>query len=146
MKTILIQSSRAFTALFFASVLLLQSCSASSHLGKVSISKPEPKEKDAMVWYQYYKDQLDGYGGNAIAPAGAVMQEQGWSMPLEGTYNQAAIDGYEQARLERSVAETRVQKRKTWGWVGGVVGFTVGLPLAILIPVLHSANAQSSHP
>ncbi|HXC05233.1 MAG TPA: hypothetical protein VNZ86_10810 [Bacteroidia bacterium] len=146
MKTLLHSFSRSLVALLLAAVLLLQSCSASAHLGKVSVSKPDPTEKDAMVWYRYYQDQLDGYGGNAVAPAGAVIQEQGWTLPAEGTYNQAAIDGYEQARLERSVAETKSMKRKTWGMVGGVTAFTVLLPLAILIPVLHNADANTGHP
>jgi|GEM_PF-1884000 hypothetical protein len=130
-----------FIALLLAACVLIQSCSASAHLGKVSVPKPDKTETDATVWFVYYKDQLDGYGGNAVAPAGAVIEEEGYTSS-EGTYNQAAIDGYEQARLDRSVIEKKVMRRKAWGLGGGVTAITL-LPFLILIPILHNANQGS---
>jgi hypothetical protein len=124
--------------LFLVICIIIQGCTASTHLGKATVPKPDKNEADEKKWFAYYEDQLDAYGGNAVAPAGAVIEEQGYT-PSEGTYNQAAVDGYEQARLERMVKEKKVATRSAAVLITSVTAVCL-LPLLILIPLLHNNN------
>jgi hypothetical protein len=118
-----------------AACLLIESCSASAHLGKATLSKPDTNEKSEQTWFAYYRDQMDAYGGNAIRPLGEVQAAQGY--PLQaGTYNEAAVEGYQQAELDWNVKTTQAGKRTSWALGCGVTSVCL-LPILLLIPLMH---------
>jgi hypothetical protein len=115
---------------------LLESCSASAHLGKVYVTKPDANETDQHKWLTYYQDQLDAYGGNAIRPAGELLLSEGYQ-PEPGSYNPAAVDGYQQAELEWSVKEKQASTGKAVGFTGLLVAICI-LPIAIVFPMMNA--------
>ena len=130
MKTILV-------SLLLAFCLLMESCSASAHLGKANVSKPDANEADSKIWFKYYEDQLDAYGGNAIAPIGEALEAEGYQ-PMPGTYNQAAIDGYQQAVLEWGVKQRQADKGKAAGIAGGVLAMCL-IPVVLVFSLIHTS-------
>ena len=58
-------------------------CSASSHMGIVTIKQPDKIAcRDVNTWAAYYKDQFDAYKGNVIAPDDSYAPEaqQGYQL------------------------------------------------------------------
>ena len=125
---------------FLAACILMASCSASMHLGKATVLKPDMKETDQQKWFIYYQDQLDAYGGNAIAPPGEILESEGYQ-PTAGTYNQAAIDGYQQARLDWAVKVRKNDVNKAVGLSVVIVAVTL-LPIMIILSVFHNSGMQ----
>jgi len=123
-------------SLILVCCLFLQSCSASAHLGKVYVSKPDVNETSAAKWLTYYRDQLDAYGGNAIAPSGVLLLSEGYQ-PQAGTYNPAAVEGYQQAQLEWGVKEKQASTGKAAGFVTLITAICV-LPILLMIPLMTS--------
>jgi hypothetical protein len=121
-----------------ACCLLMESCSASAHLGKATISKPDENEKNEQVWFTYYRDQMDAYAGNSVRPAGEIQVEQGY--PLQaGNYNPAAVEGYQQAQLDWAVKKKKADRGTALGLGCGIMAVSV-LPFLLFIPMIRSAK------
>ena len=105
---------------FAAFIMLLASCSPSTHLGKTTYDKPSMSETDVSKWYSYYDDQLDAYRANVVPP-------------LNG-YPDAAQEGYKKARLHW---EDKQKNARTNSYVLGL-GLSIGFLLLTLMPLFNN--------
>ena len=124
------------TSFILAICILFESCGASNHLGKTFVQKPDASATDQQKWFAYYQDQFDAYGGQAVPPQGAILESEGYTPPA-GTYNQAAIDGYQQAQMDWSVKVKKASRGTMWSLCLGVTAFCLALPLIMISSMRH---------
>ena len=128
------------TSFILAICILFESCSASYHLGKTFLQKPDANSTDQQKWFAYYQDQFDAYGGQAVPPQGAILESEGYTPPA-GTYNQDAIDGYQQAQMDWSVKVKKASIGSGWILGIGVTAICV-LPFIIVFSALHNMQGK----
>lgn len=114
-------SIKKFVALFIIGSMLV-SCTASTHLGVVTVATPAMTEANAERWFLFYQDQLDAYNGKIDKPNDA--------------YPQQAHEGYQRALDEWENKKMAVQKEQTTLAIIGI-GILVGLAVYLVTEAMN---------
>lgn len=109
-----------FIRKYVAAVLIgcmLMSCSASTHLGVVTVATPAMTELNAERWFLFYQDQLDVYNGTIDAPTNA--------------YPHQAHEGFQRALREWENKKMELDKAQTTLAIIGI-GILIGVAVFLV--------------
>lgn len=84
-------------------VSMLMSCTASTHLGVVTVEKPPMTEMNLERWFLYYQDQFDAFKGKVQMPTDAFPPQ--------------ALKGYEKAEKEWNEKVSNAHLKNTFGGI-----------------------------